>query len=156
MVEINNLTKYLLEGLIVALAAFYIPHKIIKLNEILIIASIAASVFAVLDSFIHVISNNALNSASFDIDEGFDDSTMTPKNLEAVTGIKSSDQILNMKMSDYNKYDKNGKALIKWFTKQANKPNGRFWDDGDINIQDYLARSETDYFVVDFVEGRIT
>lgn len=42
-------TKYLVEGFAVALAAYYIPRKSIKLNEIMIIAITAAAIFAVLD-----------------------------------------------------------------------------------------------------------
>ena len=46
---LRRATKYLIEGFAVALAAYYIPKKKIKLNEIMIIAITAAAIFAVLD-----------------------------------------------------------------------------------------------------------
>lgn len=41
--------KYLIEGLAVALAAYYIPRKKIDIHEVITIAIAAAAVFAVLD-----------------------------------------------------------------------------------------------------------
>lgn len=41
--------KYLIEGLAVALAAYYIPKRKMKLDEIVTIAITAAAIFAVLD-----------------------------------------------------------------------------------------------------------
>lgn len=41
--------KYLVEGLAVALAAYYIPKRKMKMEEILTIAIAAAAIFAVLD-----------------------------------------------------------------------------------------------------------
>lgn len=41
--------KYLIEGLAVALAAYYIPKRRMKLDEIVTIAITAAAIFAVLD-----------------------------------------------------------------------------------------------------------
>ena len=46
---LRRATKYLVEGFAVALAAYYIPKKKINLNEIMIIAITAASMFALLD-----------------------------------------------------------------------------------------------------------
>ena len=47
----QSLLKYLLEGLGVALAAFYIPPKNLNIQEIVLIALTAAATFAVLDMF---------------------------------------------------------------------------------------------------------
>jgi ABC-type Co2+ transport system permease subunit len=41
--------KYVIEGLAVALAAYYIPKKKMSMEEILTIAITAAAIFAVLD-----------------------------------------------------------------------------------------------------------
>jgi ABC-type Co2+ transport system permease subunit len=41
--------KYVIEGLAVALAAYYIPKKKMSMEEILTIAIAAAAIFAVLD-----------------------------------------------------------------------------------------------------------
>lgn len=41
--------KYLIEGLAVALAAYYIPKRKMRLDEIVTIAITAAAIFAVLD-----------------------------------------------------------------------------------------------------------
>lgn len=41
--------KYLIEGLAVALAAYYIPKRKMRMDEIVTIAITAAAIFAVLD-----------------------------------------------------------------------------------------------------------
>jgi hypothetical protein len=43
--------KYLIEGLAVALAAYYIPKKKMDIIEIVTIAISAAAIFAVIDTF---------------------------------------------------------------------------------------------------------
>lgn len=47
----KNLIKYLLIGLIVGLAARYIPTQTIDNQEVVMIGSIAAIVFAILDMY---------------------------------------------------------------------------------------------------------
>jgi len=53
MSTLKNVTqralKYLIEGIAVALAAYYIPKRKMRLDEIITIAISAAAVFAVLD-----------------------------------------------------------------------------------------------------------
>jgi len=44
-----RLFKYLFDGLVVALAAYFIPGKKLELEEILVLALIASAIFAVLD-----------------------------------------------------------------------------------------------------------
>lgn len=80
MLDVQSLVKYLLEGLAVAAAAYYIPRKSADLNEILMIAVTAAAVFAVLDHFAPAVSGGARQGAGFGIGynitsglEGFDD-----------------------------------------------------------------------------------
>lgn len=51
MIDLKSVTKYLLEGLAVAIAAFYIPQRKVDPKEIGMIALTAAAVFMVLDLF---------------------------------------------------------------------------------------------------------
>jgi len=46
---LRRAVRYLVQGFAVALAAYYIPQKKIDLNEIMVIAMTAASIFALLD-----------------------------------------------------------------------------------------------------------
>lgn len=79
MLDVQSLIKYLLEGLAVAAAAYYIPRKTSNLQEIAIIAITAAATFAVLDQFAPSVSSGARQGAGFGIGynitsglEGFD------------------------------------------------------------------------------------
>jgi len=49
---LNRLLKYLIEGLIVALACFAIPKRSLDFMEIALIALIASSTFGILDTYI--------------------------------------------------------------------------------------------------------
>jgi len=78
--DIKSLTKYLLEGAAVALAAFYIPRRSVDPKEIAMIAITAAAVFAILDMFSPVVASGARRGSGFGIGynitsgvEGFDD-----------------------------------------------------------------------------------
>lgn len=46
---VNRVIKYLVEGLVVAAAAIFIPRKSLPLDEVLTLALTAAAVFALLD-----------------------------------------------------------------------------------------------------------
>lgn len=46
---IKRVLKYIVEGLAVAMAAYYIPRKKMQLNEVMSIAIASAAVFAVID-----------------------------------------------------------------------------------------------------------
>jgi hypothetical protein len=79
MLDVQSLVKYMLEGLAVAAAAYYIPRKTVDLKEIAMIAVTAAAVFAVLDQFAPAVSSGARQGAGFGIGynitsglEGFD------------------------------------------------------------------------------------
>jgi hypothetical protein len=81
MLEIQSLIKYVLEGLAVAVAAYYIPRKTVDLKEVGIIAVTAAAVFLVLDQFTPLVSGGARRGAGFGIGynitrglEGYEDS----------------------------------------------------------------------------------
>ncbi len=69
--DLNNLMKsilkYLLEGLAVAAAAYYIPKKNVNLNEVAMIALTAAVTFCVLDMLAPSIGDGARHGAGFGI-----------------------------------------------------------------------------------------
>lgn len=52
MQNMKRIMKYLIEGLIVALACFAIPKRSMDFIEILLIALIASSTFIILDTYI--------------------------------------------------------------------------------------------------------
>lgn len=59
--------KYLIEGFAVAVAAYYIPKKMLKFNEIVAVAITAAMTFAILDVFAPSIAASARTGAGFGI-----------------------------------------------------------------------------------------
>lgn len=67
MLDLQSLVKYLVEGLAVAAAAFYIPRFKSDLKEIALIALTAAAVFAVLDQFAPSVAIGARQGAGFGI-----------------------------------------------------------------------------------------
>jgi len=71
MVDFVELTKkvvkYLVEGLIVALAAYAIPKKSLNVEEIVVIALVAAATFSILDVFIPAMGQTARSGAGFSI-----------------------------------------------------------------------------------------
>jgi ABC-type Co2+ transport system permease subunit len=64
---VRRAVKYLVEGLAVAVAAFYIPKKQMNLQEIAMIAVTAAASFAVLDMLAPSVGANARHGAGFGI-----------------------------------------------------------------------------------------
>jgi hypothetical protein len=64
---IKRIVKYLFEGLIVAIAAFLIPGKVLKWQEIVTIGFIAAATFSVLDLFAPSLSEGVRTGASLGI-----------------------------------------------------------------------------------------
>mgnify|MGYP000692922197 CR=1 FL=1 len=59
--------KYLVEGLMVAFAAFAIPQKQLKLDEIALIALTAAATFSILDTYIPSMAVSARSGAGLGI-----------------------------------------------------------------------------------------
>jgi len=49
---IKRVIKYLVEGLVIAIAAFAIPKKSLNMEEIACLALMAAATFAILDTYI--------------------------------------------------------------------------------------------------------
>lgn len=67
MFDWQSLLKYLLEGLAVGLATFLIPSKKVSYNDIIIVALIAAAVFAILDQFSPGVAIGARQGTGFSI-----------------------------------------------------------------------------------------
>jgi ABC-type Co2+ transport system permease subunit len=64
---VKRAIKYIIEGLIVALAAFAIPKRTLNVEEVTMIALTAAATFAVLDVFIPSMGQSARGGAGFGI-----------------------------------------------------------------------------------------
>jgi ABC-type Co2+ transport system permease subunit len=64
---IKRAIKYIVEGIMVAIAAFAIPKKQLNVEEIVIIALMAAATFSVLDVFVPSMSTSARGGAGFGI-----------------------------------------------------------------------------------------
>jgi len=64
---IKRIIKYLVEGLMVAIAAFAIPKRSLNLEEISLLALTAAATFAILDTYIPSMGVGARSGAGFGI-----------------------------------------------------------------------------------------
>jgi ABC-type Co2+ transport system permease subunit len=64
---IKRIIKYLIEGLMVAIASFAIPKRTLNLEEIALIALTAAATFAILDTYIPSMGVNARSGAGLGI-----------------------------------------------------------------------------------------
>ena len=67
---ITRFVKYALEGLAVAIAAYLLPGKVLKLSEIAMIALVALATFAVLDIYAPSVGASARTGAGFGIGAG--------------------------------------------------------------------------------------
>lgn len=67
---IKRAIKYIIEGIIVALAAYVIPKKSLNVEEVIVIALTAAATFSVLDVFIPSMGVMSRNSAAAGIGMG--------------------------------------------------------------------------------------
>ena len=67
---VKRCVKYLLEGLAVALVAYYIPQKKMKLEEIAMISLTAAATFAILDLWAPSVGGWARSGAGFGVGAG--------------------------------------------------------------------------------------
>lgn len=70
MLNVHSLIKYLLEGLAVAVAAFYLTKKKSDPQEILMIALVAAGTFLILDQFAPGVAIGARQGSGFGIGFG--------------------------------------------------------------------------------------
>tara|TARA_B110001454_G_C12690271_1_gene422021 strand:- start:862 stop:1125 length:264 start_codon:yes stop_codon:yes gene_type:complete len=64
---VRRAVKYLVEGVMVALAAFAIPKKSLNLDEIALIALTAAATFSILDTYVPSMAVSARSGAGFGI-----------------------------------------------------------------------------------------
>jgi ABC-type Co2+ transport system permease subunit len=64
---IKRVIKYLVEGLMVAIAAYAIPKRSMNLEEIALLALTAAATFAILDTYIPSMGVSSRTGAGFGI-----------------------------------------------------------------------------------------
>ena len=64
---VKRAIKYLVEGLMVAIAAFAIHKRTLNLDEVAMIALTAAATFSILDTYIPSMAVNARSGAGFGI-----------------------------------------------------------------------------------------
>ena len=64
---IKRIIKYLIEGLMVAIAAFAIPKRSLNVEEVGLIALTAAATFAILDTYLPAMGVSARTGAGFGI-----------------------------------------------------------------------------------------
>ena len=62
---IKRIIKYIVEGIMVAIAAFVIPKKSMNLEEVGCLALTAAATFAILDTYIPSMGVSARSGAGF-------------------------------------------------------------------------------------------
>ena len=67
---VKRAIKYIVEGIIVALAAYVIPKQSLKVEEVVVIALTAAATFSVLDVFIPSMGATARQGAGAGIGLG--------------------------------------------------------------------------------------
>ena len=64
---IKRIIKYLVEGLMVAIAAYAIPKRSLNIEEIVLIALTAAATFSILDTYVPSMGVTARSGAGFGI-----------------------------------------------------------------------------------------
>ena len=64
---VKRVIKYVIEGLMVALAAYAIPKKSLNMEEIALLAMCAAATFSILDVFVPSLAVSARSGAGFGI-----------------------------------------------------------------------------------------
>jgi ABC-type Co2+ transport system permease subunit len=64
---VKRIIKYLVEGLMVAIAAYAIPKRSLNVEEIILIALTAAATFSILDTYIPSMGVSARSGAGFGI-----------------------------------------------------------------------------------------
>lgn len=64
---VRRVIKYLVEGLMVAIAAYAIPKRSLNVEEIVLIALTAAATFSILDTYVPTMGVSARSGAGFGI-----------------------------------------------------------------------------------------
>jgi ABC-type Co2+ transport system permease subunit len=67
---VKRIIKYLVEGLMVAIAAYAIPKRSLNIEEIVLIALTAAATFSILDTYVPAMGASARGGAGFGIGAG--------------------------------------------------------------------------------------
>jgi len=67
---INRIIKYLIEGLVIAAAAIFIPKRALPMDEVATLAVLAAVVFAMLDAVSPSMGVTARQGSSFGLGAG--------------------------------------------------------------------------------------
>ena len=62
---IRRVVKYLVEGIMVAIAAYAIPKRSLNLDEAMLIALTAAATFSILDTYVPSMAVSARSGAGF-------------------------------------------------------------------------------------------
>ena len=64
---IRRVVKYLVEGIMVAIAAYAIPKRSLNLDEVMLIALTAAATFSILDTYVPSMAVSARSGAGFGV-----------------------------------------------------------------------------------------
>ena len=64
---VRRIVKYVVEGIMVAIAAYAIPKHSMKLDEVMLIALTAAATFSILDTYVPSMAVSARSGAGFGI-----------------------------------------------------------------------------------------
>ena len=64
---VRRVVKYVVEGLMVAIAAYAIPKRSPNFDEVMLIALTAAATFSILDTYVPSIAGSARSGAGFGI-----------------------------------------------------------------------------------------
>ena len=64
---VRRIIKYLVEGLMVAIAAYAIPKRSLNIEEIVLIALTAAATFSILDTYVPIMGVSARSGAGFGV-----------------------------------------------------------------------------------------
>ena len=62
---VRRAVKYLVEGIMVAIAAYAIPKRSLNLDEVMLIALTAAATFSILDTYVPSMAVGARSGAGF-------------------------------------------------------------------------------------------
>ena len=64
---VRRVVKYLVEGIMVAVAAYAIPKRSLNLDEVMLIALTAAATFSILDTYVPSLAVSARSGAGFGV-----------------------------------------------------------------------------------------
>ena len=64
---VRRVVKYVVEGLMVAIAAYAIPKRSLHLDEVMLIALTAAATFSILDTYVPTMAVSARTGAGFGV-----------------------------------------------------------------------------------------